>query len=164
MYRVNELQAGDILLMRDTTCIDAGIRLATTNAYTHAALVGHGVIIQATWPRVDHIALDTYCATGDRFTVSATAQELDTVVQAAEARVGQRYGLDELLLDAGRYIGHIPWTKRLPWMNHRLTCSGLVAHAYLQACIVLTYEPFPSPASLSYSPRLHGLRYWEGAA
>lgn len=160
-YTVQELAPGDIILVRGHACIDRGIAWATVNAYTHAVIVGNGVLIQGMWPTVDTVALDSYCVEGDRFVVAGpTPAARDRVVAHAEARIGQRYGWEEMLLDAGRDILHVPWIKRLGWMNRHVTCSGLVANAYAAVGYPVTYALFPSPADLSYSPRLFGARYW----
>jgi len=160
MYKVEQLQAGDVILVIGTSCLAKGIQWATVNQYSHAAIVGHGVLIEAVWPDVATAALETYEHTGWRFTTTATPLQKQTAVQEAHARVGTPYGLEELALDAGRDIFHIPWTHRLPGMNRLLTCSGLVAYVYKAAGYPLTYALFPSPADLSYSPVLHGMRYW----
>ena len=162
-YQTQDLQPGDILLMqgRSTSpwwdqALDAGIRWSTDCWAVHAALVGDGVIINPLW-HVQADALAIYAQNGFAYRVAnASAAHTRRAVQWAMQHVGQRYGLAELLADAGRLDLHLPLGTH--WFPHYVTCSGFVAAAYRHAGIALTYAPLPTPADLLYSPLLLGDR------
>ena len=90
--------------------------------------------------------------------VEATGEQKDAAWQWFSSRVGQPYGIQALLEDGLMDIGHIPVYARID--PKRATCSGMVAAAYQQAGVRLTWHPLPSPADLSYSPLLLGSRPW----
>ena len=70
----------------------------------------------------------------------------------AYKRVGQHYGLFELLEDGGRDLLHIPFHYQ--WNSPHLTCSGLVVEVYREAGVIITRAPLPSPGDVGYSPIL----------
>lgn len=161
MYDPGQLEAGDVILVRGGAPWDpiaSIIRLATVSPYHHAALVGEGHLVEAGLTVV-RSPLDEYVRTGDSFPVRCAKPQAERGVAAAEARIDAPYGIAELLTDGGRYFLHMPLVY--PWNARRLTCSGLIAYAYREAGVPLTYEPCPSPASLSCSPLLKGTRPWE---
>lgn len=157
MYKAQDLHPGQILLMVNHSWIDKGIQWATDNPYSHAAQVGDGELIMAAWPKIVTAPLTLYEASGWAFDVDgATIADIAVVLKAIKSRIGQPYGLGELAADAGRDIFHLPiWHNFSPGYY---TCSGLVAWAWKQAGITLTFAPCPSPADLSYSPKLLGAR------
>lgn len=160
MYDPQRLQPGDVILVSGSGAIDvlaAIIRFATVSPYHHAALVGDGCLIEASFT-VQRTPLDAYAETGEAFSVRASERRRLLAVAAATARLGTPYGIRELLADGARYFLHLPLIY--PWNARRQTCSGLIAYAYRDAGIPLTFEPCPSPASLSYSPLLQGARPW----
>jgi len=164
MYDPGQVEVGDVILVRGAAVWDvvaALIRLATISPYHHTVLVGEGHLIEAGFT-VTRSPLDKYEHTGDAFSVRCTRQRALSAVAAAEARLGTPYGVAELLDDAGRYFLHLPLVY--PWNARRQTCSGLIAYAYRAAGVTLTYQPCPSPGSLSYSPLLQGHRPWENAS
>jgi hypothetical protein len=155
IYSVKNLRLGDVLLMTEGhpfSLLAELIEWATVSPYVHAALIGDGALIEAVWPTVATASLSKYTDTGHIFRVQCSDAERNAAVASAYARIGQPYGLAELLEDGGRDILHIPFHYR--WSAPRLTCSALVAAAYRQAGVILTRAPLPSPADLSYSPAL----------
>jgi uncharacterized protein YycO len=157
MYTVDRLQPGDVILVAHHPgegCLDRAIEWATVSPWHHAAMVGVDALIQAVW-RVDTVPLDTYAATGWAFRVQATPNQRQAAVAAMSSKIGRPYGLRELLEDGARAV-KIPIGAK--WIPKYYTCSGLVAWAYAQAGVRLTYAPLPSPADLSYSPLLIGRR------
>jgi hypothetical protein len=74
------------------------------------------------------------------------------MLTAAESKVGQFYGWQMVAQDLDRLVLHVPIAGRL---NPRmLDCSGLAVWAAMQAGVVLTYAPAPTPMDLYYSPAL----------
>jgi cell wall-associated NlpC family hydrolase len=164
MYNPADLKPGDIILctgeLHVVDIVGLLIQWATNNPFQHAALVGNGCLIEAVEPDVRTAPLDEYAECGWRYEVAgATPEQAQTAIAAAMSRIGQPYGIKALLEDGLRYILHVPLYRRLD--PHDLVCSGLVAYSWQQAGITLTYEPLPSPASLSYSPLLVGPRPWQ---
>ena len=164
-----ETQPGDVILVAGihwdhglgAGLLDAAIQWATDSPFHHAALVGHGVLIQAL-DTVGTAPLDTYTADGWLYRVDATADQRAAAIAAATRRLGTPYPASVLLDDAARDLLHLPIWARLT--ASRLTCSGLVAWAYRAAGVRLTWAPLPSPADLSFSPRLEGFRPWRSPA
>ena len=158
MYRIADVQPGDILLMQSRLgspwydqWLDAGIRWSTDSPWVHACLVGPGVLINPLW-HVQTDALDAYADNGSIFRPQATSQQKECAIAWAMTHIGQRYGLDELLLDAARFDLH--WTPRLRHHLQLYTCSGFTVMAYRQARFLITYAPFPAPCDVAYSPVL----------
>jgi uncharacterized protein YycO len=159
-YAVVSLQPGDVILVEGRSWLDRLIRWATASPFSHAALVGDGVLVEANWPTVRKVPLDAYAANGRAYRVQATDEQRRGAVAAALSRVGQPYGLEELLVaDAARYLLHVILRLRPTY----LTCSHLVAWAYRRSGVVLTWAPYPSPADLAESPILVGPRPWQEA-
>lgn len=171
VYDPSTLRPGDIILCVGKAdlslggALDASIEWATDSPFDHAALVGDKELIEGLW-RVTLSGLGKYAdSTGVAYSVTATDAERAAAVAWMKSRVGQSYGVKELLEDAGRDILHLPlWPKGSPRAKQRYTCSGLVAAAYAQAGVTLTWAPWPSPADLSFSPLLVGKRPWETGA
>ncbi|PSR20077.1 MAG: hypothetical protein C7B45_16630 [Sulfobacillus acidophilus] len=168
MYRVTQLQPGDIILCLPRPgepiwdrLLDAAIACSTSGPFVHAALVGDGHLIEQVDP-VIHSPLDKYAANGWVYRVhDATPAQMQTALRWAEAHVGQPYGIRALLADAALYDLH--WSRALRWHTKYVTCSGFVALAWHAAGYPLTAQPLPSPMSLAFSPRLIGPRPWEHA-
>lgn len=163
-YRVADLQPGDTILVRGggkslpARALDAAIRWSTGSSYTHAVLVGDGVLIEAL-EKVTLSPLGKYAEIGDRFEVEIcpySGHPSARAIEWAKAHVGAPYGVREILLDAARFDLH--WLPHVRRPLRHLTCSGLVAMAYAQSGITLTYAPWPAPSDLSYSPLLIGTR------
>ena len=158
-YDPATLHPGDVLLVTGSgSLLDAAIRWSTDSPFVHAAIVGcGGSLIESAWPRVEFAPRAKYAATGWRFEVTAaTSDQRYAAVAWARRHVGDLYGVKEILLDAARFDLHWLPRRRLPL--RRLTCSALVAGAYLAAGVRLTWAPFPSPADLAASPLLVGPR------
>lgn len=157
------------LAMGDVVLVERGPRdllgwlidVATDSPFCHAALVGDGCLIEALWT-VTRSPLGKYAAAGWAYRpVSALVGPVARQQAAtwATARLGRRYGVGEMLADAGRDVLHLPlWPRAAP---RRFTCSGLVAAAYAAAGTKLTHAPWPSPMDLAESPLLLGPRPWE---
>ena len=158
MYRPEDLRPGDIILCEGDVDVRDPLGLlivwASDNPFQHAALVGDGEL----WEALDVVGtapLDAYAPAGWRFQVAgATPGQLRTAVRAAKARVGEAYGYRALARESGR----VPLYRRLD--PHDVVSSGLVCWAFAQAGIHLSWEPLPTPATLSYSPLLVGPRPW----
>ncbi|MHB1670137.1 hypothetical protein [Thiomonas sp.] len=167
MYDPTTLAPGDVLLMTGRPrltlggLLDAAIEWSTVSPFVHAAIVAEGCMVEALWT-VTRSPLDKYAGDGWAYRVQATPEQAQAACGWATDRVGQRYGIAELMDDALFDAAHIPLYGRVT--PHRLTCSGLVSVAYQKAGINLTWHPFPSPADLSFSPLLLGPRPWKGAA
>lgn len=167
-YDPASLQPGDVLLMvgRPTLTLggllDAAIEWATVSPFDHAAIVGDGCIIEALW-HVTQSPIDKYAGNGWAYRVEGAAPNQGLRAAAwAHTRIGRRYGVREILEDGARDILHIPlWPRVHPI---RYTCSGLVAAAWRQAGVRLTWAPWPSPMDLAESPVLLGPRPWRGVA
>jgi len=159
-------QVGDVILVRGSApgepwwnrLLDAAIVWSEANPYHHAAIVGQGHLIEAL-STVTTSPTDKYAPVGDLFHVQAPADARWRAAQFAESRIGQPYGLGELALDFVRLDLHVPpWRTAPPRL---VTCSGLVQAAYLSSDVFITHAPWPTPADLSYSPLLAGVRPWE---
>jgi hypothetical protein len=152
MYRVDRLAPGDVILVVGRSLLARAIQCSTASPYSHAALVGDGVLWQAEW-HVGTAALDTYTETGWVYRpVDAPPGTVARVLAWVAAQRGRRYGLEELLLDALRFDAHV--VPRVRRSLRHWTCSGLIAAAYAQAGWLLTRAPWPAPVDLAYSPRL----------
>ena len=170
-YDPAHLQPGDILLMVGRPnlslggWLDASIEWATDSPFDHAAIVGDGEIIEALWA-VTASPPDKYAENGWAFSVpTVTEEQKQAAIRWAVSHIGHRYGVAELLDDAGRDILHLPlWPQASPRAKARYTCSGLVAAAYASARVPLTWAPWPSPQDLACSPVLVGPRPWNPAA
>ena len=171
MYDPTTLQSGDVLLMIGRPqldlggALDAGIEWATDSPFDHAALVGDGVLLEQLWT-VTQSPLDKYAANGWRFQVRGVASyDADKAIAFVTARLGQTYGVKDILADAARDILHLPlWPANSPRAKQRYTCSALVTAAWASAGVMLTYAPWPSPADLSFSALLVGPRPWGAGA
>lgn len=168
MYDPAALEPGDILLMvrnpRESIpaqALDLAISLSEGSPFVHAALVGEGHILDPLW-QVRHVPLDSYSSNGYAFRVAASNAQRTAAVAWAEARVGERYGIAELLEDGARYDLHLVLPAWYKVVRPRYTCSGFCAASYASAGVRLSYAPAISPADLSYSPLLIGKRPWEG--
>jgi hypothetical protein len=157
MYDPADLRPGDIVLVEGTGPLAAAIKWATDNPFSHAAIVGFGELLEAL-DRVVASPLGKYQERGWLYRVACLPAQREAAARNAYIRLGMPYGYTALLEDALRYIAHVPLSSRLDPRD--LTCSGYVAWCYARAGVTLTYEPLPSPASLSYSPLLLGPRPW----
>ncbi|MDA8343904.1 MAG: hypothetical protein M0Z66_00325 [Thermaerobacter sp.] len=166
MYDPSDLQPGDVLLMTSggrgflPNLLDALIMFSEGNPLVHAALCGDGELIDPVW-RVTCHPLDFYAKNGWRLRPNCPESSRRAAVDWARARVGDPYGLTELLEDGVRFDLHFVARAWYRLHRKRYTCSGFVAEAYTQAGVVLTYAPLPSPSDLSYSPMLLGRRPWD---
>ena len=158
-YRVEDLKPGDVVLVEGVGPLARAIKWSTGSPFSHVALVGDGHLIEALWT-VSRSPLGKYAAkAGWAYRVAgATDEQRAKAVAWAEGRVGAKYGIREIALDAAKFDLH--WTPRLRHPLTRLTCSGLVAQAYREAGVVLTWASFPAPSDLSASPLLVGPRPW----
>ncbi|MDE2101532.1 MAG: hypothetical protein KGL39_30080 [Patescibacteria group bacterium] len=158
MYKIVDIRPGDIIAVHGDDILSAIIETAIVAPYSHLALVGQGHLIEALY-HVTRSSLDKYQSSGDVFRVSADGTQVGQAIAAAESKVGQPYGWQMVLEDAGRDLLHLPIHPRLD--DKTLDCSGLIYWAWLKAGIVLTHAPVPTPADLVYSPLLLGKRRWE---
>lgn len=161
MYRPEDLRPGDIILCEGEIDVSDPLGLlivwASDNPFQHAALVGDGELLESL-DVVGTVPLDAYAPVGWRFQVAgATPGQLRAAVRAAKGRVGEAYGYRALVRESGR----VPLYRRLD--PHDVVSSGLVCWAFAQAGIRLSWEPLPTPATLSYSPLLVGPRPWRRA-
>ena len=164
-YRPRDLRSGDVLLMTSSgslpaRLLDLAIAWSEGNPFVHACLVGDGHLIDPGWPRVARQPLDRYAHCGWLFRVRAGEKRRMAAVRWAEERVGNPYGISEMLADAARLDLHIVLPSWYRWRPQRWTCSGFVNQAYLEAWLRLTDAPLPSPADLSYATLLVGPRPW----
>ena len=156
-YREADLRPGDIVLVEGGGVLGSLIRWSTANPFTHAALAtGHGALIEAL-SRVTASPATKYEAIGWVYRCPVSDADRERVMRAAWERIGQRYGVRELLLDAARFDLHL--TPRARPLHH-FTCSGLVVACYQASGLTLTCAPWPAPADLAYSPLLEGPRPW----
>ncbi len=158
MYRADELRPGDIILCTGALDVRDPLGLlfvwASDNPFQHAVLVGDGELLEGL-DAVGAVPLDEYGPVGWRFEVAgASDEQRRAAVTAARSRVGQPYGYRAVMAEGAR----VPLYKRLD--PHDLVSSALVAWAFGQAGIQLSWDPLPSVASLSYSPLLLGPRPW----
>ena len=168
-YNPATLHCGDVLLMTRHSplwtpagALDAGIAVSTVNPFDHAACVveqdGQLVIVEALW-HVTISPIDKYALDGWAYHPAITPEQQTALSQAALSKVGQRYGVIQVLESFLRDDIHIDLHPVLD--PRHLDCSGLVVWAFHQARYRLTYAPVPSPADLSYSPLLRGPRPWD---
>lgn len=173
-YTTDQLVPGQqFLLMTQTRpgwtlagAVDIGITTATLTPFDHAALVvqspSSDIVLVEALETVTVSPADKYKENGWLFSVpQMTPYQSRLVSQAALSKVGQFYGWQEVGIDAVRLFGHLRWTP--PWDSRQLDCSGLVAWAFWEAGIVLSYAPFPSPADLANSGLPVGERPWWAA-
>jgi hypothetical protein len=128
--------------------------------FNHSALVGDGHLVEQIDP-VTQSPLDKYSENGWAFSVAGlTPLHRHETLRWAEARVGQPYGIQELLIDGLYYGLHIPSLLR---DNPRyVTCSAFIANAFARGGgYPITAQPIPSPLSLAFSPLLIGPRPWD---
>jgi cell wall-associated NlpC family hydrolase len=166
-YDPSALRQGDVILCVGRWSWTPGglfaglVRWATDSPFDHAAMAtGDGYLVEALW-HVTRSPAEKYRQVGWAYSVAgAMEKQRRSAVAFVEERIGDPYGLDELLADAARDILHIPlWPRVQP---RRFTCSGLVAAAWQSAGVVLTWAPWPSPQDLAASPVLLGPRPWGG--
>ena len=167
MYDLAQLIPGDVLLMTSTPeesilaqLLDRAIALSEANPFVHAAIVGDGHIVNPVW-HVQRDPPDLYARNGWAFRVQATDVQRAAAVRWAEAHVGSRYGIAELLADCARLDLHLVLPSWYRWRPQHWTCSGFVTEAYRAAGVPLTRAPVPAPSDLSFSPLLIGRRPWE---
>lgn len=166
MYDVGQLRPGDIALVCGHTqgesaagfLLDFLIDFATVNPFHHAAIVGDGVLIEALW-KVTASPLGKYQDVAYAFRPNVSKQVAAAAADWARGRIGDRYGVKEILADGARDLLHIP--VGFGWRPSHLSCSALVAEAYRRVGAPITRAPLPSPADLSYSPILMGPRPWD---
>lgn len=165
MYVPADLRPGDILLMTEgqgnflARSLDRMIVWSTANPFVHAAIVGEGHLIDPVW-RVERGPLDRYRGNGWRLRPRVPEEIRALAVRWAERRVGNVYGVREILADFARYDLHFVRPRWYRWRPDHWTCSGFVTAAYAAAGHSLTLAPAPSPGDLSYSPLLVGPRPW----
>lgn len=169
MYRPKDLRPGDVLLMTvgdgslPARLLDTAIAWSTANPFVHAALVGEGHLIDPV-VHVERAPLHRYAQNGWAFRVAGAEAAVKSVLGWAEGRLGNPYGVEQLLADGLRFDLHIVLTPWFHWRPARWTCSGFIAAAYRQAGCALTEAPVPAPSDLSYSPLLQGPRPWGGVS
>lgn len=159
-YDPRRLAPGDVVLVPGRGVLAWMIEFSTANPFSHAAVAtGAGTLVEAGIVVVERPA-PLYAREGWAYRVRASEAERVRAVAAARRRLGEPYGVRELLFDAARFDLHlVPKPRPL----HHLTCSGLVAACYAEAGVILTHAPWPAPADLSYSPLLEGPRPWQTA-
>jgi hypothetical protein len=157
-YDPRRLSPGDVILVPGRGVLAWMIELSTANPFSHAAIAtGAGTLVEAAVVVVERPA-SVYAQEGWAYRVRAAEAERSRAVTSARRRLGEPYGVRELLFDAARFDLHlVPKPRPL----HHLTCSGLVAASYAEAGVILTHAPWPAPADLSYSPLLEGPRPWQ---
>lgn len=167
MYDPSELEPGDILLMtrrKDggalTWLLDTLISLSEVNPLVHAAICGDGCIIDPVW-HVMRRPPAYYRRNGWRLRPNCSTEQRQAAARWAQTRIGDPYGVAELLEDGVRLDLHFVARAWYRMHRRRYTCSGFVAEAYARAGVVLTRAPLPSPADLAYSPVLAGRRPWD---
>lgn len=164
-YHSTDLHPGDILLMLPPKtepiwdrALDAAIAWSS-GPFVHAALVGDGCLIEQR-STIQASPLAQYAATGWVYHVAgASAPQRAAAVAAFRARLGQPYGIHELLIMGAYYDLHdtAVWRDHFPYT----VCSTAVERAWRQAGIVLSQQPLVSPTGLAFSPRLIGPRPWD---
>lgn len=168
MYTPERLQCGDVLLMTRHSALwtpdgllDEGIAVSTVNPFDHSALVveqnGQLVIVEALW-HVTVSPVDKYTLDGWAYHTNLTPEQQASLSHAALSKVGQRYGVIQVLESFLRDDIHIDLHPVLD--PQHLDCSGLVHWAFQQVGYAITHAPVPSPADLSYSVALDGKRPW----
>ena len=167
MYEPSELYTGDIPLMtRRKDCgalawlLDSLISWSEANPLVHAAICSEGCVIDPVW-HVMRRPLAYYRKTGWRLRPNCSTEERQAAARWAQSRIGDPYGVAELLDDGVRLDLHFVARAWYRMHRRRYTCSGFVAEAYARAGVVLTRAPLPSPADLAYSPVLTGRRPWD---
>lgn len=165
MYHVDDLRPGMVILCLPPAhepiwdrVLDDAIAWSS-GPFVHAALVGHGEILEQL-ATVQTSPLDKYAATGWAYVVDgATVAHADTAITAFKGRLGQAYGVRELLIMGAYYDLHdtAVWQDRFA----HTVCSTAVERAWRQAGMVLSEQPLVSPTGLAFSPRLLGPRPWQ---
>ncbi len=140
--------------------LDFLISASEGNPFVHACLVGDGHLLDPLWT-VSRQPLALYEAYGWAYKVDATPEQRKAAVAWAEARVGQKYGLLELLAEGARLDLHIMPRAWYTWRPKDVVCSAFCTGAYMDAGPRITYDPLPTPASVGFSPLLIGPRPWE---
>jgi uncharacterized protein YycO len=158
-------QAGDVLLVyRGSGVFDRLVRFATVSPFFHAAMLtgGNGgtEIIEAALGGVRYNDLSAYAGRADVLEVrGATAAQRRDAVHFAKDKLMLPYGWRAIVADALRLGLHVNVGYR--WRTwHHYDCSCLVANAWANAGVPLTFAPAPSPADLGWSPVLVGPRPW----
>lgn len=168
MYTPDEVHCGDVILVVPKIhqalwdkVLNEGIQISTVNPFAHAAMVvrhHNQLTIAEALFRITLSPVDKYAQNGWRFSTSLSTVQEEHLSRAAITKVGQLYGASMVWEDFLRDDIHLDIHPKLD--PRHLDCSGYVWWAFQQAGEVLTYAPVPSPADLSYSPRLHGPRPW----
>ena len=145
------LQAGDVLLVEGNTRLSGAIKYLTQSTWSHAALYvgvdaapgmpqGHCLVDADTVHGVRSIGLEKFAHLHTRICrpIGLTAQERNTVVQAAIAKIGHQYDLRNVF-DLARYLFPTPpvptrYRRRLLALGSgdptRAICSTLIAQAF----------------------------------
>lgn len=153
------MKPGDVVLVAGRGWIERMIEWATDSPYSHAALVGNGHLIEATFGGVHTAPLGKYPG-ADVLRPRVASGGAQRAVEWAEAMVGQPYGWRDIVWDAERDLLHLPVGWRWRHLGHR-DCSALVAAAWASAGVPLTFMPAPSPGDLGFSAVLAGPRHWQ---
>ncbi len=165
-YNPADLSPGQIILCLPTPreslaarALDAAIAWSTDGPFVHAAMAADSdhLIEQVATIRLS--PLDAYAANGWAFSVAgASPAQASRAVDAFRARLGQPYGIMELLAMGGYYDLH---AVRLATRHSRWTvCSTAVERAWRAAGIILSERPLVAPNDLAFSPVLLGSRPW----
>lgn len=150
---------GDMVIVRrhNLNPLDLAIELATNFDGVHVAMVGDGYLIEALF-HVQASPLDKYGKFGVVFRPMVMESVKVRAVEFAKSKIGQRYGIKQLLEDGLLDIAHVSIGAR--FYPRHYTCSLLYSTAYAVAGWPVTYAPLATPADLGYSPVFKGDRWW----
>ena len=160
------MQKGDIVLVRNTGWLSTAIRYLTKGYYNHTGMfISSDEIIEATFKKVEinalSILIDMSVTNKCEFSVyrpiNLTQEQIDIMVDFAEAQVGDKYDFVQLICIGLFILFHIgrkhqPLDARKAWI-----CTELIGEAFLAAGIKLDDKIDPdalSPAEIANSKHL----------
>ncbi len=147
------LRRGDVLLVEGSSRFSTAVKYLTQSTWSHAALcvvapAGRAPADSAAIELIEadvvdgvrRVSLERYARLHTRICrpVGLAADEIDRVVAYAEARLGQRYDLKNIV-DLARYLVQTPpvptrWRRRMLALGSgdptRAICSSLIAQAF----------------------------------
>ncbi len=147
------LRRGDVLLVEGSSRFSTAVKYLTQSTWSHAALcvddsagvepadpAAIGLIEADVVDGVRRVSLEPYARLHTRICrpVGLAADEIDRVVAYAEARLGHRYDLKNIV-DLARYLVQTPpvptrWRRRMLALGSgdptRAICSSLIAQAF----------------------------------
>ena len=151
------IRKGDVLLVDGNSRFSTAIRYLTQSTWSHATLyVGDGRLLEAdVIAGVHTVPLATYARHHTRICrpVGLDADEIDRVVEAAHAHLGNQYDMRNLL-DLTRYLLGTPpipnrYKRRVLALGSgdptRAICSTLIAEAYQSVLYPILPEAGEAP-------------------